>query len=65
VSDSSYGSKPNGRRRLLSQEEEIAIVEYVKVSHKRAQGEDIAEVTAWIDEELLEVIVWCLHPSLS
>jgi hypothetical protein len=30
VSDSSYGSKPNGRRRLLSQQEEIAIVEYIK-----------------------------------
>jgi hypothetical protein len=65
VSDSSYGSKPNGRRHRLSQQEEIAIVEYVKVSHKRAQGKNIAEVTAWIDEELLEVIVWCPHPSLS
>jgi hypothetical protein len=54
VSDSSYGSKPNGRRRLLSQEEEIAIVEHVKVSHKRGQCENIAEVTAWINEELLE-----------
>jgi hypothetical protein len=46
VSDSSYGRKPNGRRRLLSQEEEIAIVELVKVSHKRGQCDNIAEVTA-------------------
>jgi hypothetical protein len=40
--------------RLLSQEEETAIVEHVKGSHKRGQCEHIDRVTAWIDEELLE-----------
>jgi hypothetical protein len=55
VSDSSYGSKPNENRRLLSQEEEIAIMEHdVKVSHKRGHCDNTAEVTAWINEELLE-----------
>jgi hypothetical protein len=54
TSDSSYGSKPMGRRRLLTAEEEDKVVEHVKLAHKRGRCEQVSEITAWINEELLE-----------